>query len=763
MSLSSASRARSDAGGGMRASAAGSHKAGAASPCVPMCVQKTSVGQRQRLVTRVASPERETLIGSARSSRRGNSGVFLQRIDGGLLLDNMMVRGEETPSSMGHAAALLAEAAGDEHLAAQRSSGDASSSLHTTGTLISRPHGRGKQLSAQGGAYMAQVRMLEAIFSRARRDAAASGSAGQRTQPPPHGHVSNAPAQPPPRQFWRTAGGSAQAQQQRRTQQPGSTASRAVAATASPATAAGVAVHAVAGELRPSAMQGTHGVNGGAAAPGVRSVLLALSGQSGQPLQDAIKEVSTIALNHALIVLGSERRHSDVLLLLRAVVDARADNEHTHAAAISALDASGRFDMALAHFEGLMRRGTDVGPVCASVLIKLCAQRRDLPLALDVFHRLAGHSTLNRFTYNCLVHLCSVLGRMDDALMVLGMMHDDGSPDCRPDGYTYAALLKCIDKSKRWALLPRVARDVCRTRGAIDSEVWCLLITLAGRARRPDLAQHYWEVAVSRLGGASAGRGPGRVHVDNALLGARARFVPPDEMRAMYRAMLCGGLVPDEYSFNAMLTNAVVCGVSLHDVDDLVGEMAKWRVRINLHLGTTLVNAYRRCPEVSDAAGSGGAHGPGGALLLEKAHDVLSALAAARQANAHTYGTVACIHAALGDGPGVARVLSRMEATGVPADVVTLSTVGKACDDAGLAWLAAEMDDRTREMEMEPSALAGDWPNEAASGRGGEGRGEGGAVAPSRRASGSSNAARKKSEVIQQRKADRRALAVLPP
>jgi hypothetical protein len=201
--------------------------------------------------------------------------------------------------------------------------------------------------------------------------------------------------------------------------------------------------------------------------------------------------------------------------------------------------------------------------------------------------------------------------------------------------------------------------------------------------------------------------------------------------------------------------------VSLHDVDDLVGEMAKWRVRINTHLGTTLVNAYRRCPELSDAAGSGGAHGPGGALLLEKAHDVLSALAAARQANAHTYGTVACIHAALGDGPGVARVLSRMEATGVPADVVTLSTVGKACDDAGLAGLAAEMEDRTRELQMEPPA--GDWPNEAAGGGGREEGGERGAVAPSRRPSGSSNAARKRSEVIQRRKADKRALAVLPP
>ncbi len=42
------------------------------------------------------------------------------------------------------------------------------------------------------------------------------------------------------------------------------------------------------------------------------------------------------------------------------------------------------------------RRGVDIGPVCSSVLVKLCAQRRDLPMALDIFHRLSGQSTLNR-------------------------------------------------------------------------------------------------------------------------------------------------------------------------------------------------------------------------------------------------------------------------------------------------------------------------------------------------------------------------------
>ena len=49
---------------------------------------------------------------------------------------------------------------------------------------------------------------------------------------------------------------------------------------------------------------------------------------------------------------------------------------------------------------------------------------------------------LNRFSYNCLIHLCGVLGRMDDAVSILKMMIRDGGRETKPDSYTYGALLK---------------------------------------------------------------------------------------------------------------------------------------------------------------------------------------------------------------------------------------------------------------------------------------------------------------------------------
>ncbi len=65
-----------------------------------------------------------------------------------------------------------------------------------------------------------------------------------------------------------------------------------------------------------------------------------------------------------------------------------------------------------------------------------------------------------RFTYNCLIHLCAVLGQLEDALMVLNMMHEDRSPDTRPDAYTYAALLRAVAKSKQWKMLPYVYKEI---------------------------------------------------------------------------------------------------------------------------------------------------------------------------------------------------------------------------------------------------------------------------------------------------------------
>ena len=61
-----------------------------------------------------------------------------------------------------------------------------------------------------------------------------------------------------------------------------------------------------------------------------------------------------------------------------------------------------------------------------------------------------------------------------------------------------------------------------------------------------------------------------------------------------------------------------------------------------MHLGTSLINAYKRSPEMTfdDIQLT--------TLLMEKAHDVLTQLAADRLANSQTYGAVAGMHAQVG-------------------------------------------------------------------------------------------------------------------
>eukprot|EP00955_Chlamydomonas_euryale_P048044 353852-Chlamydomonas_euryale.AAC.1 len=178
-------------------------------------------------------------------------------------------------------------------------------------------------------------------------------------------------------------------------------------------------------------------------------------------------------------------------------------------------------------------------------------------------------------------------------------------------------------------------------------------------------------------------------------MAALARHVPLDEMLAMYRGMLRAGGTPDAYTYNAMLTNMVATGAPLHVVEDMVGEMRARGVRANTHLGTTLVNAYKRCPEMAAAAAGDSA---AAALLLEKAHDVLSSLASQRLANAHTYGTVMSMHAQLGDAAGVSRLLARMQTAGVPLDEPTLATAAKSCTEAGLVHMAEHLSEAARQL-----------------------------------------------------------------
>lgn len=55
-----------------------------------------------------------------------------------------------------------------------------------------------------------------------------------------------------------------------------------------------------------------------------------------------------------------------------------------------------------------------------------------------------------RHSYNCLLHLCGLLGRVNDAMDILAIMVSEGEKDadCRPDGYSYrfvcSQLFECL-------------------------------------------------------------------------------------------------------------------------------------------------------------------------------------------------------------------------------------------------------------------------------------------------------------------------------
>lgn len=84
------------------------------------------------------------------------------------------------------------------------------------------------------------------------------------------------------------------------------------------------------------------------------------------------------------------------------------------------------------------RQGIDIGPVGCSALIKACALHRDVDMALDVFDKMLKRQvSFNRFTYNCMLHLCAVVGRLDDALAIYNLMRLETDLECYPDRTTY--------------------------------------------------------------------------------------------------------------------------------------------------------------------------------------------------------------------------------------------------------------------------------------------------------------------------------------
>ena len=56
--------------------------------------------------------------------------------------------------------------------------------------------------------------------------------------------------------------------------------------------------------------------------------------------------------------------------------------------------------------------------------------------------------------------------------------------------------------------------------------------------------------------------------------------------------MLDKGLKPDEYTFNALLTSMARVGTNLFAVQDIVGEMNKWGVKVGCRFGQAIVAAF---------------------------------------------------------------------------------------------------------------------------------------------------------------------------
>lgn len=435
---------------------------------------------------------------------------------------------------------------------------------------------------------------------------------------------------------------------------------------------------------------------------GVRDIINALSAREGYPtLPEVIQRASTVASNCAILALGTAKKHEQALVVANALLAEDRANEYTHGAIISALDSAGRFDLAISHFEGLLKTGVDVGPVCASVVLKLCARRRDIDLALGIYHRLSGQSTLNRFSYNCLIHLCGVLGRMDDAISILRMMLRDGGRDSKPDSYTYGALLKAVANSKEYEWVPKLYREIQRSEVQIDEEVWSTLITLAGRADRPDLASTYYQAYRRSIDdGRTSLHSSIPRHIHNCLLAAHARHAPLTEILSMYRKMIAEGMQPDTYTFNALFKSAAQSSSPLHEIEDLVGETLRRhpQVKLNTILGTTLINAYKRSLETLRTSRE--TVGMASALIVERVHKILDELEGQRMANCLTYGAVMVIHAQLGDPHSVKKLLERMEAEGVAIDSTTYENVAMGFENAGLGGLAAQLKKKAEAIEV---------------------------------------------------------------
>ncbi len=74
--------------------------------------------------------------------------------------------------------------------------------------------------------------------------------------------------------------------------------------------------------------------------------------------------------------------------------------------------------------------------------------------------------TLNRYSYNCMAHLASLNGRLEDATLIYNIMKADRRPDSKPDSYTYSALVRAAVAAGRGDVLPAIFNEMVAARRA---------------------------------------------------------------------------------------------------------------------------------------------------------------------------------------------------------------------------------------------------------------------------------------------------------
>ncbi|KAL6761393.1 hypothetical protein V8C86DRAFT_884349 [Haematococcus lacustris] len=390
-----------------------------------------------------------------------------------------------------------------------------------------------------------------------------------------------------------------------------------------------------------------------------------LVGNPGAPWAD-IK-----ALNAAMLHL---RRAPQIEQLLKAAVEGGVANTHTWAAAFKALGQVGATPRVLDLLAQALRQGRDVGPVAASVVLHQCCRQGELDLALNCYFRLTSVRTrLNRYAYNCLISACGLAGRVHDGLDLLAHMREraEEDPECAPDTFTFRALFQAISKSGKWELLPVVYQQMVASKVAPSEQVWCQLVALAARAEQPELAIAYFKA--SQVDGTAPS-----LPLWNALLSTLAQQPQLNQVLEAYRQLLALKLHPDAYTYVSLLSAWGRLQAPLALIEDTVAEMRHHGVKVNTHLGTALITAYARCPELGDRDSHFRT------IILERADDVCSRLAAKREANDRTFAVLAKLHARAGDAAGLQLVHQQAERAGVALNEQVLRSLTQLCRDNGL-------------------------------------------------------------------------------